>query len=76
MIVDFWGLVIMCMVGEEFVMVLYFLGVKFVWDEGLERVLGVEILLIVMFDCFCIDVILCVLGLFCDVFLLLFVFFL
>lgn len=68
MIVDLWGSATMRTAGEEFAMALHLLGAKPVWDEGSERVSGVEILPIAMLDRPRIDVTLRVSGLFRDVF--------
>ncbi len=68
LIVDLWGSATMRTAGEEFAMALHLLGAKPVWDEGSERVSGVEILPIAMLDRPRIDVTLRVSGLFRDVF--------
>lgn len=68
LIVDLWGSATMRTAGEEFAMALHLLGAKPVWDEGSERVSGVEILPIAMLDRPRLDVTLRVSGLFRDVF--------
>ncbi|WP_204115816.1 cobaltochelatase subunit CobN [Shimia biformata] len=68
LIVDLWGSATMRTAGEEFAMALHLLGAKPVWDEGSERVSGVEILPIAMLERPRIDVTLRVSGLFRDVF--------
>ncbi|MEX0281452.1 MAG: cobaltochelatase subunit CobN [Arenibacterium sp.] len=67
-IVDLWGSATMRTAGEEFAMALALLGVKPVWDEGSERVSGVEILPITDLNRPRIDVTLRISGLFRDVF--------
>lgn len=54
--------------GEEFAMALHLLGCRPVWDEGSERVSGIEVLPIAELDRPRIDVTLRVSGLFRDVF--------
>ncbi|MBC6436578.1 MAG: cobaltochelatase subunit CobN [Rhodobacteraceae bacterium] len=68
LIVDLWGSATMRTAGEEFAMALVLLGVRPVWDEGSERVSGVEIVPITELDRPRIDVTLRVSGLFRDVF--------
>lgn len=68
LIVDLWGSATMRTAGEEFAMALHLLGAKPVWDEGSERVSGVEILPITLLERPRIDVTLRVSGLFRDVF--------
>ncbi|SFL33878.1 cobaltochelatase subunit CobN [Shimia haliotis] len=68
LIVDLWGSATMRTAGEEFAMALHLLGAKPVWDEGSERVSGVEILPIAMLERPRVDVTLRVSGLFRDVF--------
>lgn len=68
LIVDLWGSATMRTAGEEFAMALHLLGAKPVWDDGSERVSGVEILPIAMLERPRIDVTLRVSGLFRDVF--------
>nr|WP_319949243.1 cobaltochelatase subunit CobN [uncultured Shimia sp.] len=68
LVVDLWGSATMRTAGEEFAMALHMLGAKPVWDEGSERVSGVEILPITLLDRPRIDVTLRVSGLFRDVF--------
>ncbi|MEL6775505.1 MAG: cobaltochelatase subunit CobN, partial [Pseudomonadota bacterium] len=68
LIVDLWGSATMRTAGEEFAMALHLLGVKPVWDQGSERVSGIEVLPITDLDRPRIDVTLRVSGLFRDVF--------
>ncbi|WP_435141482.1 cobaltochelatase subunit CobN [Pseudopelagicola sp. nBUS_19] len=68
LIVDLWGSATMRTAGEEFAMALHLLGAKPVWDDGSERVSGVEILPITLLERPRIDVTLRVSGLFRDVF--------
>ena len=68
LIVDLWGSATMRTAGEEFAMALHLLGVKPVWDEGSERVSGVEIIPITELERPRLDVTLRVSGLFRDVF--------
>jgi len=68
LVVDLWGSATMRTAGEEFAMALHLLGAKPVWDEGSERVSGVEILPLALLDRPRIDVTLRVSGLFRDVF--------
>lgn len=68
LIVDLWGSATMRTAGEEFAMALHLVGAKPVWDEGSERVSGVEILPIALLERPRIDVTLRVSGLFRDVF--------
>ncbi len=68
LIVDLWGSATMRTAGEEFAMALHLLGCRPVWDEGSERVSGVEVLPIAELDRPRIDVTLRVSGLFRDVF--------
>ncbi|MDC0736675.1 cobaltochelatase subunit CobN [Cognatishimia sp. SS12] len=68
LIVDLWGSATMRTAGEEFAMALHLLGAKPVWDDGSERVSGVEILPISLLERPRIDVTLRVSGLFRDVF--------
>ncbi|MEL6888252.1 MAG: cobaltochelatase subunit CobN [Pseudomonadota bacterium] len=68
LIVDLWGSATMRTAGEEFAMALHLLGVKPVWDEGSERVSGIEVLPITDLDRPRLDVTLRVSGLFRDVF--------
>ena len=67
-VVDLWGSATMRTAGEEFAMALALIGVRPVWDEGSERVSGVEVLPIAELDRPRIDVTLRVSGLFRDVF--------
>lgn len=67
-LVDLWGSATMRTAGEEFAMALALLGVRPVWDQGSERVSGIEILPIAELDRPRIDVTLRVSGLFRDVF--------
>ena len=68
LIVDLWGSATMRTAGEDFAMALHLMGVKPVWDEGSDRVSGVEILPITDLDRPRLDVTLRVSGLFRDVF--------
>ncbi len=68
LVVDLWGSATMRTAGEEFAMALHLLGAKPVWDDGSDRVSGVEILPIALLDRPRIDVTLRVSGLFRDVF--------
>jgi len=68
LIVDLWGSATMRTAGEEFAMALHLLGVKPRWNDGSERVSGIEILPITNLDRPRIDVTLRVSGLFRDVF--------
>jgi cobaltochelatase CobN len=68
LVVDLWGSATMRTAGEEFAMALHLLGAKPVWDEGSDRVSGVEILPVALLDRPRIDVTLRVSGLFRDVF--------
>ena len=68
LIVDLWGSATMRTAGEEFAMALHLLGVKPVWDQGSERVSGIEVLPITDMDRPRLDVTLRVSGLFRDVF--------
>ncbi|WP_299846327.1 cobaltochelatase subunit CobN [uncultured Roseovarius sp.] len=68
LILDLWGSATMRTAGEEFAMALHLMGVRPVWDEGSERVSGIEILPIAELDRPRIDVTLRVSGLFRDVF--------
>ncbi|MEI4490974.1 cobaltochelatase subunit CobN [Mameliella alba] len=68
LIVDLWGSATMRTAGEEFAMALHLLGVRPVWDQGSERVSGVEIIPIAELERPRIDVTLRVSGLFRDVF--------
>ncbi|MDG2259671.1 MAG: cobaltochelatase subunit CobN [Paracoccaceae bacterium] len=68
LIVDLWGSATMRTAGEEFAMALHLLGAKPVWDQGSERVSGVEIIPIAELARPRIDVTLRVSGLFRDVF--------
>jgi cobaltochelatase CobN len=67
-VVDLWGSATMRTAGEEFAMALHLLGAKPVWDDGSDRVSGIEILPIALLDRPRIDVTLRVSGLFRDVF--------
>jgi cobaltochelatase CobN len=67
-IVDLWGSATMRTAGEEFAMAMALLGVKPVWNEGSERVSGIEVIPITEMDRPRIDVTLRVSGLFRDVF--------
>ena len=68
LVVDLWGSATMRTAGEEFAMALHLLGTKPIWDEGSERVSGIEILPLALLDRPRIDVTLRVSGLFRDVF--------
>lgn len=68
LIVDLWGSATMRTAGEEFAMALALLGVRPVWDEGSERVSGLEVVPIAELDRPRIDVTLRISGLFRDVF--------
>ena len=68
LIVDLWGSATMRTAGEEFAMALHLLGVKPVWDDGSERVSGIEVVPLALLDRPRIDVTLRVSGLFRDVF--------
>jgi cobaltochelatase CobN len=68
LVVDLWGSATMRTAGEEFAMALHLLGAKPVWDEGSDRVSGLEILPVALLDRPRIDVTLRVSGLFRDVF--------
>jgi cobaltochelatase CobN len=67
-IVDLWGSATMRTAGEDFAMALALLGVRPLWDEGSERVSGIEVMPIAELDRPRIDVTLRVSGLFRDVF--------
>ena len=67
-IVDLWGSATMRTAGEEFAMALHLIGAKPIWDDGSDRVSGVEIVPIALLDRPRIDVTLRVSGLFRDVF--------
>jgi cobaltochelatase CobN len=68
LVVDLWGSATMRTAGEEFAMALHLLGVRPVWDQGSERVSGIEILPITDLSRPRLDVTLRVSGLFRDVF--------
>lgn len=68
LVIDLWGSATMRTAGEEFAMALHLLGAKPTWDNGSERVTGVEILPLAMLDRPRIDVTLRVSGLFRDAF--------
>jgi cobaltochelatase CobN len=68
LVVDLWGSATMRTAGEEFAMALALVGARPVWDDGSERVSGVEILPITELDRPRLDVTLRVSGLFRDVF--------
>lgn len=67
-VVDLWGSSTMRTAGEDFAMALRLMGVRPVWDEGSERVSGIEIIPLAELDHPRIDVTLRVSGLFRDVF--------
>ncbi|MDK3018408.1 cobaltochelatase subunit CobN [Pseudodonghicola flavimaris] len=68
LIVDLWGSASMRTAGEEFAMALHLAGLAPTWDEGSERVSGVEIIPLTLLNRPRIDVTLRVSGLFRDVF--------
>jgi len=68
LVVDLWGSATMRTAGEEFAMALALLGVRPRWDEGSERVSGIEVVPIAELDRPRIDVTLRISGLFRDVF--------
>lgn len=68
LVVDLWGSATMRTAGEDFAMALRLMGVRPVWDEGSERVSGIEILPLTELGHPRIDVTLRVSGLFRDVF--------
>ncbi len=68
LVVDLWGSATMRTAGEEFAMALALLGVRPVWDQGSERVSGIEVLPIAELSRPRLDVTLRVSGLFRDVF--------
>lgn len=68
LVVDLWGSATMRTAGEEFAMALHLIGVRPRWDEGSERVSGIEVLPIADLSRPRIDVTLRVSGLFRDVF--------
>lgn len=68
LVVNLWGSATMRSAGEEFAMALHLAGLAPLWDDGSERVSGVEILPLALLDRPRIDVTLRVTGLFRDVF--------
>lgn len=68
MVVDLWGSATMRTAGEEFAMALHLIGVSPRWDEGSERVSGLDICSLEALGRPRIDVTLRVSGLFRDVF--------
>ncbi len=68
LVVDMWGSATMRTAGEEFALALALLGARPVWDDGSERVSGVEIVPIAELEYPRIDVTLRISGLFRDVF--------
>lgn len=68
LVVDLWGSATMRTAGEEIAMALHLAGLAPVWDEGSERVSGVEVLPLTLLGRPRIDVTLRVSGLFRDVF--------
>ncbi len=68
MVVDLWGSATMRTAGEDFAMALALIGARPVWDEGSERVSGIEIVPLAEMAHPRIDVTLRVSGLFRDVF--------
>ncbi|MCC5993158.1 MAG: cobaltochelatase subunit CobN [Rhodobacteraceae bacterium] len=67
-VVDLWGSATMRTAGEDFAMALALIGARPVWDNGSERVSGIEILPLAEMEHPRIDVTLRVSGLFRDVF--------
>ncbi|WP_375261651.1 cobaltochelatase subunit CobN, partial [Palleronia sp.] len=68
MVVDLWGSSTMRTAGEDFAMALALMGVRPVWDDGSERVCGIEVLPIAELDRPRVDVTLRISGLFRDTF--------
>ncbi len=68
LVIDLWGSSTMRTAGEDFAMGLSLMGVRPVWDDGTERVSGVEILPIAELDRPRVDVTLRISGLFRDTF--------
>ncbi|MGP3697980.1 cobaltochelatase subunit CobN [Rhodobacter sp. NSM] len=68
LVVDLWGSASMRTAGEEFAMALHLAGLAPLWDEGSERVSGVEVLPLALLGRPRIDVTLRVSGLFRDIF--------
>lgn len=68
LVIDLWGSATMRTAGEEFAMALHLLGVRPQWDDGSNRVSGIEILPLALLEHPRIDVTLRVSGLFRDVF--------
>lgn len=68
LVVNLWGSATMRTAGEEFAMALHLAGLAPLWDEGSERVSGVEALPLALLGRPRIDVTLRVSGLFRDVF--------
>ncbi len=68
LVVDLWGSSTMRTAGEDFAMALALMGVRPVWDEGSERVSGIEILPVAELDRPRVDVTLRISGLFRDTF--------
>ncbi|SNX73254.1 cobaltochelatase CobN subunit [Cereibacter ovatus] len=68
LVVDLWGSASMRTAGEEFAMALHLAGLAPRWDDGSERVTGVEILPLALLGRPRIDVTLRVSGLFRDIF--------
>lgn len=68
LVVELWGSATMRTAGEDFAMALHLAGAAPVWDEGSDRVSGVEILPLALLDRPRIEVTLRVSGLFRDVF--------
>ncbi|EGJ21285.1 cobaltochelatase subunit CobN [Cereibacter sphaeroides WS8N] len=68
LVIDLWGSASMRTAGEEFAMALHLAGLSPRWDEGSERVSGVEILPLALLGRPRIDVTLRVSGLFRDIF--------
>lgn len=68
LVVDLWGSATMRTAGEEMAMALHLAGLAPVWDDGSERVSGVEVVPLTLLNRPRIDVTLRVSGLFRDVF--------
>ncbi|MBW6526087.1 cobaltochelatase subunit CobN [Sphingomonas sp. RHCKR7] len=68
LVVDLWGSATMRTAGEEFAMALHLLGAAPLWDDGSDRVTGIEILPLALLDRPRVDVTLRISGLFRDTF--------
>lgn len=68
LVVNLWGSATMRTAGEEFAMALHLAGLAPLWDEGSDRVIGVEVVPLALLDRPRIEVTLRVSGLFRDVF--------